>query len=77
MYLPPQVKAKNPALALRDRLKRGAFLRPAGDYPRGALMRALPCLLAADEARALRFLPAAVTGETLADFYFRWWQQYC
>ncbi len=36
---------RNIALAMRDRLKRGGYLRPAQDYPRGALMRALVCLL--------------------------------
>lgn len=66
---------RNLALALRDRLKRGSFLRPVTDYPRGALMRALPCLLAADEVRAKRFISDA--GDRLADSYFRWWQHYC
>lgn len=66
---------RNLALALRDRLKRGSHLRPVSDYPRGALMRALPCLLAADEVRASRFLSAA--NGSLPESYFRWWQHYC
>jgi len=64
---------RNVALAARDRMKREACLRPWSDYPRGALMRALPCLLGLG-GNAGRFLPGKVPWE---DTYFRWWQFYC
>lgn len=75
--------AKNLALAARDRLKRGHFIRPLGDYPRAGLMRALPCLLGLTPGgvvEAGRFLP-----EPVADFgaiqswetvYSTWWTYY-
>ncbi|MDB6077259.1 MAG: hypothetical protein JWO82_1006 [Akkermansiaceae bacterium] len=70
---------KNPLLAVRDRLKRGAYLRPVTDYPRGALMRALPCLLGIEDKSvgdAARFLPKPGAGENWQDVYARWWQHY-
>ncbi len=75
--------AKNLLLAVRDRLKRGAFLRPVGDYPRASLMRALPCLLGLTDggvAEAARFLPEpAGNRNKVADWepvYTRWWSFY-
>ncbi|BCU79578.1 hypothetical protein [Luteolibacter sp. LG18] len=70
---------RNAALAARDRLKRGAFLRPWRDYPRGALMRALPCLLelgGSSEMDAGSFLPVPAGGEGWQGAYARWWQYY-
>ncbi|MBK1882423.1 hypothetical protein JIN85_08355 [Luteolibacter pohnpeiensis] len=76
--LPAYGICKNLALAARDRLKRGAFLRPLGDYPRGALMRALPCLLGQTDggvSEAARFLPIS-TGSDMESTYARWWAYY-
>lgn len=74
---------KNLALALRDRLKRGAALRPPADYPRGALMRALACLLETTPdgiAGASRFLPSpeddATKPEAWESIYAKWWACY-
>ena len=74
---------KNLALALRDRLKRGAALRPAGDYPRASLMRALPCLLEftpGGAADAGRFLPRPAANPTRPanweHTYAKWWAHY-
>lgn len=71
---------RNMAMAVRDRLKRSAFLRPVADYPRGALMRALPCLLSLGGRSpddAAEFLPAPGAGETWHQVYERWWHRYC
>jgi hypothetical protein len=74
---------KNLALALRDRLKRGACIRPLGDYPRAGLMRALPCLLGLNPggvAEAGRFLPSPAGDpslpETWEGTYAKWWANY-
>jgi hypothetical protein len=74
---------KNLALALRDKLKRGGFLRPLGDYPRAGLMRALPCLLgltAGGVAEAGRFLPSPAgdrsRSQTWEEVYAKWWAYY-
>ncbi|MFT3990849.1 MAG: hypothetical protein QM680_05510 [Luteolibacter sp.] len=74
---------KNMALALRDKLKRGAWLKPLGDYPRAALMRALPCLLdltPGGVAEARRFLPPPASGiNSPRDWeatYTKWWTYY-
>lgn len=74
---------RNLALALRDRLKRGAFLRPLGDYPRAGLMRALPCLLDLTPGgipEAGRFLPKPAGDPALPaswePTYARWWACY-
>lgn len=74
---------RNVALALRDRLKRGGYLRPVIDYPRGALMRALPCLLGLSEggvAEAGRFLPSPAFSPEKAgsweEIYAKWWACY-
>lgn len=74
---------RNLGLALRDRIKRGAYLRPLGDYPRAGLMRALPCLLdltSGGVREAGRFLPKPpgdpdqpVSWEAT---YARWWACY-
>jgi hypothetical protein len=76
-------RARNLALAMRDRLKRGAFIRPCGDYPRAGLMRALPCLLGLTPggvAEAGRFLPAPAGDpaqpQSWQDDYARWWSYY-
>ena len=75
--------ARNLLLALRDRLKRGAFLRPLGDYPRASLMRALPCLLGLTPggiAEAGRFLPTpagdASQVRAWEAVYKSWWAHY-
>jgi hypothetical protein len=75
--------SKNLLLALRDQLKRGAHLRPLGDYPRASLMRALPCLLGltqAGVAEAGKFLPscdgAATQPESWEAVYSKWWANY-
>lgn len=77
----PEVPAwKCAALAARDRLKRGSFLRPVSDYPRGALMRALPCLLELGgrvPEDASRYLPSPGAGSSWRECYMRWWQYYC
>ncbi len=74
---------KNLLLALRDQLKRGAFLRPLGDYPRAGLMRALPCLLGITKggvAEAGKFLPRPIGDgslpETWESVYSKWWAYY-
>lgn len=77
---PESVGWRNVALAARDRLKRSAFLRPVSDYPRGALMRALPCLLSLggrSPEDAAQYLPAPAAGETWHQVYERWWHWYC
>lgn len=69
---------RNLALAVRDQIKRGGCLRPVGDYPRGALMRALPCLLGlggVSPSRCRDFMP--VQKDSAAGSYFCWWQHYC
>jgi len=75
--------AKNLTLALRDRLRRGGFLRPLGDYPRAGLMRALPCLLGLTPggvAEAGRFLPAPAEDasriQAWVGVYTKWWAYY-
>ncbi|MBK1817949.1 hypothetical protein JIN84_20170 [Luteolibacter yonseiensis] len=74
---------KNLVLALRDRLRRGASLKPLGDYPRAALMRALPCLLgltSGGEAEAARFLPKPEGDPSRfrawEPVYSKWWTYY-
>ena len=74
---------KNLLLALRDKLKRGAFIRPLGDYPRTGLMRALPCLLGITPggvAEAGRFLPLpagdASQPQSWEGVYSKWWAYY-
>lgn len=81
--LPHSSWRKNLALALRDRVQRRAFIRPLGDYPRGGLMRALPCLLgltAGGVAEAGRFLPATgadpAQPQSWQGCYSRWWAYY-
>ena len=76
--IPSSSYFRNIALAARDRLKRGACLRPLGDYPRAALMRALPCLLDQTPGgvnEASRFLPLS-PEEDVAAIYSRWWAYY-
>lgn len=71
---PEEPAWRNLLLAVRDRMKRGGFLRPVRDYPRGALMRALPCLLELGGRReidAARYLPKVTEKE-----YERWWHHY-
>lgn len=74
---------RNLLLALRDKLRRGAFLKPLGDYPRAGLMRALPCLLGltqGGEAEAARFLPKpegdASRFRAWEPVYTKWWTYY-
>jgi hypothetical protein len=74
---------KNIVLALRDRLKRGAYIRPLGDYPRAGLMRALPCLLGLTPgglAEAATFLPSPPGDSTQLGpwetVYSKWWAYY-
>lgn len=81
--LPNSPLRRNLALALRDRLKRGAWIRPCRDYPRGGLMRALPCLLdltPGGVADAGRFLPASAGDPALLGSWERsyatWWAHY-
>ena len=81
--LPDTGLVKNLALAARDRLKRGSFLRPLGDYPRAGLMRALPCLLGLSPggvAEAGRFLPPPAADpariESWQEIYSKWWTCY-
>jgi hypothetical protein len=80
---PASSPARNLALALRDRLKRGACLRPVVDYPRAALMRALPCLLGITPGgvrEAARFLPSPQGDPaSIHDWepvYSKWWTHY-
>ncbi len=81
--LPGTSFARNLALACRDKLRRGAFIRPLGDYPRAGLMRALPCLLDITQggvAEAGRFLPSPSADPSLPrswqDVYAKWWTHY-
>jgi hypothetical protein len=74
---------RNLALAGRDRLKRGGFIRPLGDYPRAGLMRALPCLLGLTPggvAETARFLPRPPGDPTQPGSwektYQTWWSHY-
>ena len=81
---PESPRWRNLALALRDRLRRGAWLHPVWDYPRSALMRALPLLVDGqpEAVRSVhRFLPPATDrdrGDRTAwrPAYERWWQHY-
>lgn len=81
--LPHSPLAKNLALAMRDRLRRGGCIRPIGDYPRAGLMRALPCLLgltAGGVVESGRFLPTPA-GDPAAiqsweNLYAKWWTFY-
>jgi len=81
--LPNSPLTRNLALALRDKIKRGGWIRPCRDYPRGGLMRALPCLLElapGGVAAAGRFLPAAAGDPALLpsweSLYATWWAHY-
>ncbi|MCX6878516.1 MAG: hypothetical protein NTW21_32580 [Verrucomicrobia bacterium] len=81
--LPGTPLTKNLALAMRDKFKRGGFLRPLGDYPRASLMRALPCLLELTPggvAEAGRFLPPPSGDparlQTWEGVYSKWWAHY-
>jgi hypothetical protein len=81
--LPGSSLVRNLALAARDRLMRGACIRPLGDYPRAGLMRALPCLLGLVEggaSQAGRFLPGCGGDVSLArtweETYTKWWAHY-
>ncbi|MEI8037115.1 MAG: hypothetical protein WCJ14_01880 [Verrucomicrobiota bacterium] len=81
--LPDTPLVKNVALAVRDRLRRGSFIRPLGDYPRAGLMRALPCLLGLSPggvAEAGRFLPRPAADpariESWEEIYSKWWTCY-
>jgi hypothetical protein len=74
---------KNLALAMRDRLQRGGFIRPLGDYPRAGLMRALPCLLGLTPggvAQAGCYLPRPdgdpSRPQTWQPVYAKWWAAY-
>jgi len=70
---------RNGLLALRDRLRRGGHLSPWWDYPRSALQRALPLLLAPeiDFVAVARLLgPGATDLATATAVYRRWWQFY-
>lgn len=70
---------KNLLLSLRDRLRRGGYLSPAWDYPRGALQRALPLLLSdpIDFNRVSRHLGARCHDLASANApYRKWWQYY-
>ncbi|MEO0793791.1 MAG: hypothetical protein AAFX93_01440 [Verrucomicrobiota bacterium] len=67
------------ALALRDRLKRGAALQPYTDYPRGALMRALVQLNAEtpDFVQVGKNLPIENTEwNAIYNIYEVWWGYY-
>lgn len=83
--VPESPRWRNLVLALRDRLKRGGFLRPVTDYPRGALQRALVQLLtippgsSAESVR--RWLPVPKSPEDWRparwkDVYEEWWFRY-
>jgi hypothetical protein len=81
--LPGTSLGRNLALALRDKLKRGACIRPIRDYPRAGLMRALPCLLGLTSgavAQAGCFLPRApgdaAQPQTWEPVYAKWWACY-
>ena len=81
--LPRSSFARNLAFALRDKLRRGGFIRPLGDYPRAGLMRVLPCLLGLTPggvAEAARFLPPPAGDRaqvrTWASVYQKWWSHY-
>lgn len=74
---------RNLALGLRDRLRRGGFIRPVGDYPRAGLMRALPCLLGLTPGgvgEAARFLPKPSSDPSCPrsweSVYMKWWAHY-
>lgn len=74
---------KNLVLAVRDKLKRGGYIRPLGDYPRAGLMRALPCLLGLSPggvAEAGRFLPSTPANPSKSVSweaeYAKWWAHY-
>lgn len=66
-------------LALRDKVKRGAALRPALDYPRGALMRALLELNspAPNWAQVKKHLPVIKCElKSTSKVYETWWHYY-
>jgi hypothetical protein len=70
---------RNVMLGIRDRLKRGGGVRPLKDYPRGALQRALVCLLEAepDFPAVSTYLgqPVVSIGEAVTA-YTKWWSHY-
>jgi len=66
-------------LAARDRLKRGGFLRPVWDYPRGALQRVLVLLLDSDASNtnvARYFGNATNDISSIYENYRKWWHFY-
>ncbi|WP_309383897.1 hypothetical protein [Cerasicoccus frondis] len=66
-------------LALRDRIKRGAWLNPVSDYPRGALMRALTQLNSPvpNLDQIGKCLPIKKTDlKSISDIYETWWSYY-
>jgi len=81
--MPEHPLFKNLVISARDLLKRGACLRPLGDYPRASLMRALPCLLGLTTGgvgEAASFLPTPVGDvddpRSWEETYARWWTFY-
>ena len=81
--LPASGCIRNLALAIRDKLRRGDWLKPRADYPRAALMRALPCLLGLSSggvSDAARFLPLpeqdAGKISNWESVYSKWWGFY-
>lgn len=70
---------KNCLLALRDRLQRGGCLQPVWDYPRSALQRALPLLLAPDiDFRMVQshLGSGARDVQSTQQLYRKWWHHY-
>jgi hypothetical protein len=79
--LPEFPTARNFALHLRDRLRRGKPPRGALDYPRAALQRVLALLLRADageldSVRNLLSLPSGAGMKEIHDTYRKWWRFY-
>jgi len=70
---------RNLLLALRDRLKRNGNLRPATDYPRGALQRALVLLLEPEpdfRQTSRLFSQSILDLNQAARLYTKWWHHY-
>jgi hypothetical protein len=76
---PASASWHNYMLCLRDQLKRGGHVYPCQDYPRGALQRALLCLLSepSDLTAAGKCLGTPLQNlSDAAQHYTRWWGYY-
>ena len=78
--MPAFPRTRSWLIALRDRMRRGANLRPVSEYPRCALWRALACLLGGNAVEAGNYLPnvgdSPFEPESWLTVYETWWRRY-